>query len=272
VASPAPLSLASAVSSYDLGKRNKLWTDPEDYLAFLDGLRSDRMSQEAFGSVFGSDHISRAVQYWTQASQYVAIATSFFVDRVRDGAALPEAWAPYTSWMSSLTEQDSILTFNYDRVVEELIKRTGRRPGHFVKLHGDVPDPDALAVKVSEGSAIETIATPGLKKVQARNEHLAAAWKEAGEVLRAAQRVIVVGYSFPATDASVTELIVKNCEAGQVTVVVGKTDTAARISTMFSRLSGRPTSNTGLLAEEFLGQGSARPQDGRFDHDFFSRF
>jgi hypothetical protein len=45
-----------------------------------------------------------------------------------------------------------------------------------------------------------------------------------------------------------------------------------RVRRMLSRLIERPNS-TGLLAEEFLNQGSAMPDaSGRFNHDFFVSF
>lgn len=265
--SPSPLSLTDAVTTYDIGLRNRLWTNPEDYLSFLDSMRTDSMSQFAFGTVFGSDKPSHAAHYWARASQFFAIATSYFVDRVRKSQLLPDAWVPYLNWMRSLGSNDSILTFNYDRVVEEVMKRTEITPRSFIKLHGDVPDPDELATLVCQGSPVDTISTPGLKKVDARHGHLAERWQEAAAVLKSADRLIVVGYSFPAADASATELVLRNWTAKRATIVLGRDQAGNHVTRMFGRLlSSHRTNNTGLLAEQFLMEGSALTQDGRFNH------
>jgi hypothetical protein len=194
------MSPQAAFAAYDTGARVGLWKNPEEHLSYLDGLAADAIRLHAFGQIFGSNETQNADRYWSQASQFVAIATSFFVDLVKDHRVLPDSWLPYTNWASTLTKNDSILTFNYDRVVEEAFAKSGATPHSIIHLHGEVPRPGDLVDKIRRGSPIDSISTPGLNKVKARNEHLSTKWSEAATILRAADRLIVVGYSFPAED------------------------------------------------------------------------
>jgi hypothetical protein len=174
--------------------------------------------------------------------------------------------------MNTLTERDAVITFNYDRVVEELMSRTGKRPGKFLKLHGSVPTPSELRRLVEEGKGIDTISTPGPQKTHAAKNHLASEWEKAAQALQDAQQLVVVGYSFPATDASVGALVLRNCGASRITIVVGHDPIGEAVHAMFSRLiRGRGVRNTMLLAEQFLTEGSVRPRNGRFDHELFGR-
>jgi hypothetical protein len=262
-------SPSECVYHYNEGLKKGLWSNAEEYLDLLDRARSDAMTQAALSSALGATGLD-PVQHWTLASQYFAIATSYFVDRVRGMSVLPDAWIPYLDWDRILGSRDTIVSFNYDLVVEEAAKRTENDAPNLIKLHGTVPDAEKLKIRVGQGSAIDTIATPGPNKVVARNEHLAQQWADAEKALKNADRLVVLGYSFSAADASASALVLKASAAAKVTIVLGKDPIGEELCQVFSRLVGRrDVTNTKLLAEQFLAEGSARPKDGRFDHELF---
>ncbi len=80
----------------------------------------------------------------------LALETTNFLHRIRDDS---ERWIPYDKWFKSLDAHDTIITFNYDDVVEHVAERVGRaypprgksvcleyrsnRP-QLIKLHGSV--------------------------------------------------------------------------------------------------------------------------------------
>lgn len=262
---PADFYPRKAISTYEWGIKARLWANVEECLALLDEGRSDplvgRMLNEASSNEDGFDPQSR----WIDLSQYVAVATSYFVDRVRGRASLPESWAPYLDWAQCLGPHDSILSFNYDRVVEELVCRSGVKPALLAKLHGSVPPESELFGLLREGRAVESISTPGPQKVLAAKDVLAGVWSEARAALEGAKRLVVIGYSFPPSDAFARSFILKHSAAKSIQIVVGRDPGGTDTASMFQHFNCDAV-NTKQLAQEFLAEGSARPHRGRFNH------
>jgi hypothetical protein len=152
-----------------------------------------------------------------------------------------ERWAPYRSWAQALDVNDTILTFNYDRVVE--LVGDARKGGVSVptpseladtlslqgvpcclKLHGSVdwklhqnrvevdPHPTGHAQRAIMRAHVNyAIATPGPAKYRMVAEGAAALkplWTRAEEALRCAEAVVIVGYSMPASDSSTKQWLV----------------------------------------------------------------
>jgi hypothetical protein len=154
-------------------------------------------------------------------------ASSFLVGN----AVGNEPWQPYIRWAKALMPgQDSIITFNYDRVLEKLDAYLGNEkrlqvvlPGEEVrtdrvpvlKLHGSVTwvKNDVGGVVVNERAVEQeqpvVIAAPGRSKAASLTSTLLKSlWKEAHYRLKHANEVAVVGYSLPKTDAEEKRKIV----------------------------------------------------------------
>lgn len=79
-----PSALANARNTFVAGLNAGLWSDAETCLALLDEARTDELSREVIRTTFGSKIGAVDVDaWWRGLSQFVAIATSFYVDRVR---------------------------------------------------------------------------------------------------------------------------------------------------------------------------------------------
>lgn len=266
-AEDVPLTLAREV--FDNGTEEGIWQDAETCLAMLDEARSDKVTHLALTESLGGFDRDGAGSTYKQLSQFLAVAAFLFVDKVREMADLPEAWDPYISWWKRLNSNDAIISFNYDRVVEEIGRRSPKQVT-LLKLHGSVPDD--LVDRIEKNLAISEIGMPGPSKTSARHLHFEPVWKEGAELLRQANRVVVIGYSFPRTDSSVRSFVLENLFRGNdviknVDIVVGTDAAGPEIEAMFRRMfPGIPVGNTGLLAQQYLVEGTADPRCDRFDH------
>lgn len=79
-----------------------------------------------------------------------------------------EQWEPYFDWTSKVGQLDTIISFNYDRVVETLYS--------------------------TDGSKVSNIGFP--------LEVMMSLWNYAREVIEQADAVVFIGYRFPETDAN----------------------------------------------------------------------
>jgi hypothetical protein len=155
-----------------------------------------------------------------------------------------EQWRPFRSWASALTANDTIISFNYDRVVETLrdalVTERGTSPIQVVapdegdepatwngcaplfKLHGSV---DWRKVTAPKGTTLPerivkdtdprfalkcadeelAIATPGPSKMRESRGALRKLWQAAKDALRVADAIVFVGFRFPETDAFARE-------------------------------------------------------------------
>lgn len=150
-----------------------------------------------------------------------------------------ERWQPYQAWAADLTSSDTVVTFNYDRVLETLggfdvvvpappevltsqvvplVPPLGAKPKVF-KLHGSVDWRRELEKPVryllaSPEYALECdgvnigIATPGPTKRLATQE-LSRLWTDACEHIQRAEVIVFVGYRFPRTDAEARGTLLK---------------------------------------------------------------
>lgn len=176
----------------------------------------------------------------------IAIETSAFLSQLPDDS---ERWDPYKKWFQSLSENDSILTFNYDGVVEKVASLVGlpyfkdsstigslENPTDgmpsLLKLHGsadwsyqfDAPDKiEAVSVdrmdifsKITNwGTFIKNqkhvvIGSPGMSKKRITFGLFKSLWDKASIELKRAQVISIVGYSMPATDNLAKELILES--------------------------------------------------------------
>ncbi len=213
----------------------------------------------------GNEVADKIEDLWKESLQFVAAATSHYVDRVEHMDKLPEAWEPYRLWADTLSGLDSIISFNYDRVVELLLKRANKalKP---MKLHGTVPI--SLYEDIRDKKDISTIATPGPGKMtRMRDSDSEAVWEKAKEALEDAQRLVVIGYSFPASDPVVRSFVLSKSKATKVDIVVGPDECGETIGRMFARfLNPAEVRNTRLTAQQFLAEGTARLSVERFNH------
>jgi hypothetical protein len=242
-----------------------LWENAEEYLSLVDQARSDPVAKGVLMEALGNDVADKIEDLWKESLQFVAAATSHYVDRVERADKLPEAWEPYRKWSETLSELDSVISFNYDRVVELLLKRANKKLNPL-KLHGTVPA--TLWEDIRDGKDISTIATPGPgKMISMRNSDSEAVWEKAKEALENAQRLVVIGYSFPASDPVVRSFVLSKSKATKVDIVVGPDECGDTIARMFARfLDPKEVRNTRLTAQQFLAEGTARLSVERFDH------
>lgn len=146
-----------------------------------------------------------------------------------------EKWLPYKRWASLLNSNHTIISFNYDCVLEKLRDRIHHENGNetiFIptptevhkgnvskdkaivyKLHGsvdwfrdmdeirhlrDYPATDKHFLAVNDLA----LATPGPSKQELiKDTHLGSVWDKASQAIEAAKAIVFLGYRFPPTDS-----------------------------------------------------------------------
>ena len=199
----------------------------------------------------GSSIVSNAIENvnkWIRIR--LAIETSVFISQLPNDS---ERWDPYKSWFRSLSGSDTILTFNYDGVVEKSACLVDRpyigKEGSLVeslvcpsagmpallKLHGSadwcysqqVPTKiesvsiypvDAFSPHENWETFISRgkhvlLGSPGLSKKRMSAELFKPLWDKARIALRDAHVISMVGYSMPATDNLAKQLILESIAA-----------------------------------------------------------
>ena len=126
-------------------RANRRWRDAEQFLEVLDNACSDPAQAAVLDEVFAtirmsafrcdlpfpalfSDSAPNPVprDLLAFAKRVVAASCSTFLEGVtRKSARTKERWLPYQQWLGSLRETDTILSFNYDRVIELLSPTVG---------------------------------------------------------------------------------------------------------------------------------------------------
>ena len=222
------------------------WNDAEEFLERLDlGCRDEHVAsqlhdiwkgmehllltldKDVWGE-FDSNRLQTEVQRWrSNARRVVAASCSTFIEGINtESTSKLERWSPYASWYSQLGANDTVVTFNYDRVVELLGRRlTAVEPGDkessrsdypssmglLLKLHGSVnwehkTENEIIAHKnwsrtlLSEGKT-PAIGLPGNDKPDLVGRQLRNLWGLAHTALYEADEVYFVGYRFPQSDA-----------------------------------------------------------------------
>jgi len=162
----------------------------------------------------------------------LAIETNSFIEKV---PYTNDRWQPYVRWFPSLGKADTIITLNYDLLVETVAEKVGRPfPGRqsvakdeiiavdelmrqneahpdqpiLCKLHGSVDFIERNGTAYGKKYNIDDyfqgdpplLGTPGTGKVSLSKGSLERVWLTALERLREAHVISIVGYSLPETD------------------------------------------------------------------------
>lgn len=235
----------------------KIWAHAEQYLEWLDDPANDaefRSIWAQFQNVFEGYAIprprliTRVAQFTLPSREELAKAArqilatechDFLTTVDRDKS---ERTLPYKAWGCQLDETDTIITFNYDLVVERIARTQktiivagegdsiqddtsdslgGRQP-LLIKLHGSVTwqeelDDNGEITGFSPGDQPQIdqrfnplIAAPGNRKSTLRDGAFKELWTLARERLQDATEVHVVGYGLPESDASARELLINS--------------------------------------------------------------
>jgi hypothetical protein len=202
------------------------WRHAEEFLDFIDeaATRSGPRTTEFEG--LGTK--LPAKEFHKRAVRAVA-AECLFTEPMN---LSPESWQPYRSWANGLTSNDSIVTFNYDLVLERSYADNGTTPHVVVmpgkprldgytniyKLHGSVNwrsinDGDDVEVRnagdILTDKQMPLIATPGPSKRLHAAGLLASIWKLALETIRNADIIVFIGYRFPPSDSEARRTILQ---------------------------------------------------------------
>lgn len=237
------------------------WNDAEQFLETLDNAHGDPAKETVIaGALEALQTIAKTVgqgvlestwprlnafrkgtqsslgQLSKNAKRLVAASCCTFLEGMdRQKARSKERWLPYQQWLGLLRANDSILTFNYDMVVELLNPTVGssgwaahvvgvggspsdreqdsmanaaRLPSLF-KLHGSVNwSHDGRSAQgrtwtqAMLGADLDlAIATPGDGKMQMAGGLFRQLWNRAAVKLREADEITIIGFRFPQSDA-----------------------------------------------------------------------
>ncbi|MFT5327805.1 MAG: hypothetical protein ACI8P0_005701 [Planctomycetaceae bacterium] len=282
---------------------SRLWTNAEEYLDRLDSARSssnpaEDVIREAIEKlIHGHDefvHVLHIIRKWIDQNrkllvEQVALASKQWMAAeccvfLEDVDLNTERWTPYKNWAESLTVDDTIITFNYDRVLETLIEHkhgdlaivdpvecvTAATTLVF-KLHGSVDwkysvqerkfhvtdEPDACMSLLLESFGMATpgpskkIATGALKKL----------WSLAIGHLESADNVFFLGYRFPETDTEAMRALLLAMRRGshkrdRLTEVVLGPDTSddrvQRLQGLIAWTLGSAQAPRPLYAQDFM--------------------
>jgi hypothetical protein len=217
-------------------ERLRYWENAEEFLEIIDLAAADvdgpeyKLIRRLYVREFGEEPEVQRLRDLVALS--VAAECSSNVETASINA---EAWQPYRYWAKRLERSDTILTFNYDLVLEKL----GRDPQvrnlgdetvvwpkqnmarvvpsgtcHVYKLHGSAdwafddkhPTHPFLQFGSLDGFNFNDgyrplIATPGATKQAFCSDRLDDLWGAAAERLREADVVVFMGYRFPPSDS-----------------------------------------------------------------------
>lgn len=177
---------------------------------------------------------------------------------------------PYVAWGDSLNEHDTILSFNYDTVVEDIACRKGinvfaveeQEPAPalatLIKLHGSVDWAGTeTGYRRQRGVIVRppAIATPGNAKFEMSEGGFKPLWDEALLRLRQAEHIAWLGYSLPASDASAVKLVLEGLATNQhegltLDLVLGPTSFAT--DRIFNLIGGIVSPKRSRPAEQYL--------------------
>ncbi len=240
-----PAGIGSANPTHE-----RLWENAEEFLEYLD--TAVTMGAESPGWRRIAPLVNRyvtSINMYRNPSTHVMLDTESATRRAIANAArrllaaecsafLPSAneqspserWTPYRQWWKTVRLEQTIISFNYDLVVERLDSESPTKlyvvpPGPkrelpldkvpLIKLHGSVDwlripgqgVPDTFAARQAEDFAITcedsqlAIASPGMTKQRAVRDDFASLWAQAADALAKADAVVFIGYRFPPTDS-----------------------------------------------------------------------
>jgi len=243
------------------------WRDAEHFLETLDEACENEATAaelqrlwQRFRSVcgIGSDFreaLPPPTVFRRTAKRIVAASCAGFVEGMtKNSVRVRERWLPYLNWLGRLRNHDTIISFNYDRVIELLRPEVRGDGGNvhewaahvagidgsisdlelaseaqsaglptLLKLHGSV-DWVVAGDKVERrewnrsllGAANEpAIATPGPLKMTMAEGFFQRLWKHAEIRLTGADQIYVLGFRFPESDAHPRERLLRAIHANQ---------------------------------------------------------
>jgi len=188
----------------------------------------------------------------------IAIETNSFIEQVPE---MNDRWQPYSRWFLGLGSTDTIITLNYDLLVETVAAKVERPfPGRqfetnedlisverliqlnevhpdqplLCKLHGSVDFIEVEGAAYARRFNIDDyfegepplLGTPGTSKVSLSEGCLRRVWLTALERLREAHVISIVGYSMPETDNDfriklLDSIVGTNGNLNAINIVVG---------------------------------------------------
>ncbi len=212
---------------------------------------------------------------WIYARELVAAQCVNFVEQAQNDI---EQWLAYDRWVRRLPEDDVIISFNYDEVVETVFWRNEKvlltpNPRFdrdfpidtdaqlLLKLHGSVTFRDTI--HTGERDSIATlhhnppfIAVPGFNKSDEAMTTFEALWECASDFLSTSDHVTIVGYSCPKTDemakAMLLDTISRNARRPPIDIVLGPESRDARRLLTLLRRVGLDARDTEMWAEDYL--------------------
>jgi hypothetical protein len=202
------------------------WDHAEEYLTFVDSTSGDSARREILKRWLPNEYRSddAAGAFRRRVVQAIA-AECMFAETA--SVNKDEAWSPYISWGKRLDAgHDSIITFNYDTVLEKLgeskeaplINRkgvldpaSGSASGYvpIYKLHGSVDwffnahdeiHKSENFLRAIDGGLSPLMGAPGVSKRTVRDRFLEKVWTQAEKVLRQADVIVFLGYRSPPSD------------------------------------------------------------------------
>ena len=245
--SPEAKLVRSVYAQHKAGR----WQDAEEFLDYLDTARSkgpgtharevirQLVVQTPYGSNWKDITVETIDKMATASQRLLAAECSAFL---KDAEPTSERWAPYHRWAAELAGEDTVITFNYDLVVEKLANMTPELRAklrfpltglgledqsrvRILKLHGSVnwckeatPVPDVFKLFVTDDEYFAlrcpeqclTIGTPGPTKFNATaGGVLEQVWNVAMDALSGADAIVLVGYRFPESDSAARRLLVE---------------------------------------------------------------
>ncbi len=210
-----------------------LWEDAEQYLDYLDtAAESAGPGRDRLVQILG--RLNPDLQYKDMQGiaaagrRLLAAECCAFLEGAEPAT---ERWSPYRKWLQNVVgKDDTLITFNYDLVVEKVADRI-ERPLQYdagvssalplLKLHGSVNwtlqwDADGKSCKVktdylNRRAALDcadrelAIAAPGPSKRTLSGGAFSRYWQQALDALKMASAIVFVGYRFPPADAEARE-------------------------------------------------------------------
>jgi hypothetical protein len=298
------------------GRQNKYWQHAEDFLnivetAFIDEERKN--ASHAYRTIHSILH--NAVKYPTidtserpdiedfkdiralLLAARQAVVADCWTFLVRHNFE-HERWRPYKDWVNELTPVDTILTFNYDVVLEVMRQHIQNKIGFVtptqnntihairqrqlapvLKLHGsthwyhdqdgkfnDAPC-DKRPPALGNPAFNPIMGFPGPGKLDMCEKLLSPLWTEGTKAIKEAEEVIFIGYRFPPSDSYSREQLLDALHKGNprkvITVLGTNSPDTPRLSYLLDRVLRRGVHQPAeAYAEDFLTCGQFSPKLG----------
>jgi hypothetical protein len=229
---------------FERGLEKGYWPDAEAFLDQLDAAHHVKEGSPSFRRMVSvlaqlvpelneDNRVPPTIEELRDAARrLVAAACCVFV---HEPDTQEERWSPYLRWAAALGTSDTVITFNYDRVLETLggkvcvvdpsTHEITSEDAAVFKLHGSVDwmrleAPNQPPFSIPKGNLADPeyaltcagfqigIATPGNTKRLAVGK-LKPLWRAACDRLRRASVIVFVGYRFPPSDAEARKTLIE---------------------------------------------------------------